>query len=418
MPQSIAPATAPATVPARRLDLDWLRIGAFALLILYHIALFFGPWEWHLNSRHAAQWVGVLLIATNPWRLTLLYLISGVAVRYMAAKLPPGRLIVERSRRLLVPITFGALMLVPPQAYIQEVARNGLQQGYPAYWLSYWRNILWPAPGSCGGLDCIQVPLNHLWFIGYIWSYSLIAAALMWRPTLVERVATALGNLLGGARVLLFPILYLAVIRFALYPRFGITNHLLWDPYNHAISMAVFLLGFLLAFRESVWADLERMRWWSVLLAIPSGVWLAADAALPIPAQHPFALSTMGAFAINQWTMIAALLGFARRYLARGDGSARSGRVLAYLREGVFPFYLVHQTIIVIAAFWFERWSLAALPELLALLAVTSAGCIVAFEIARRIGWLRPLLGLRTSPPARRPQTYAKAGAARRSSSC
>lgn len=395
--------TAPATVPARRLDLDWLRIGAFALLILYHIALFFGPWEWHLNSRHAAQWVGVLLIATNPWRLTLLYLISGVAVRYMATKLPPGRLMVERSRRLLVPITFGALMLVPPQAYIQEVARNGLQQDYPAYWLSYWQDILWPVTsGSCRGPDCIQVPLNHLWFIGYIWSYSLIAAALMWRPTLVERVATALESVLDGARILLLPILYLVAIRFALYPRFGITNHLLWDPYNHAISMAVFLLGFLLAFRESIWADLERMRWWSVLLAVPSGLWLAADAALPIPEQHPFAPLTMTAFAINQWTMIAALVGFARRYLAKADGKA-----LAYLREGVFPFYLVHQTIIVIAAFWFERWNLAALPELLALLVVTGAGCVLAFEIARRIAWLRPLLGLRASSPPRAPYIAA-----------
>jgi hypothetical protein len=181
--------------------------------------------------------------------------------------------------------------------------------------------------------------------------------------------------------------------------------------------MAVFLLGFLLAFRDGVWADLERLRWWSVLLAVPSGLWLAADAALPISEQHPFAPLTMAAFAINQWTMIAALLGFARRYLAKTGDSPRSGRALAYLREGVFPFYLVHQTIIVIAAFWFERWHLAALPELLALLAVTSTGCIIAFEIARRVGWLRPLLGLRGSSPARQAKTRTNVGAACRSSS-
>ena len=373
-------------VPARRVDLDWLRIGAFGLLILYHIAMFFGPWEWHLNSRHARPWVGVLMIATNPWRLTLLYLISGVAVRYMAGKMSPGRLMIERCRRLLVPMLFGVIVLIPPQAYIEDVAKNGLQQDY----LSYWAVFFLPAGRACAGWDCLHVPLNHLWFIGYIWSYSLVAAALMWWPSLVDRAAAALGWMLGGVRALLLPILYLAVIRYALFPRFGVTNHLFWDPYNHAASLAVFVLGFLLAFSDRFWDDIERCRWWAMLLAVPSGFWLAADAMLPIPEQHPLAPATMAAFAINQWATLVAILGFGRRYLATADG-----KLLAYLREGVFPFYLVHQTIIVVAAYWFERWYIPGLPEAAALLLVTIIGSMLAFELARRIDWLGPLLGLR-----------------------
>ena len=382
-------------VPARRVDLDWLRIGAFGLLILYHIAMFFGPWEWHLNSRHAQPWVGVLMIATNPWRLTLLYLISGVAVRHMAGKMSPGRLMIERCRRLLVPMLFGVIVLIPPQAYIEDVAKNGLQQDYLPYWMTFFL----PAGRACTGWDCLQVPLNHLWFIGYVWSYSLIAAALMWRPSLVDRAAAMLGRMLGGARALLLPILYLTAIRYALFPHFGVTNHLFRDPYNHAASLAVFLLGFLLAFSDRFWDDLERCRWWAILFAVPSGLWLAADAMLPIPGQHPLALATMTAFAINQWATLVAILGFGRRYLATADG-----KILAYLREGVFPFYLVHQTIIVVAAFWFERWDIPGLPEAAALLLVTIIGSMLAFELARRIVWLGPLLGLRMHTN-RRPST-------------
>lgn len=380
---------------ARRIDLDWLRIGAFGLLILYHIAMFFGPWEWHFNSRHAQPWVSVVMVATNPWRLTLLFLISGVAVRYMAAKLPPGRLAFERSRRLLVPMLFGILILVPPQAYIEQVVKQGLGEGY----LDYWRHFLTVDHGLCSSAGCTAFPVNHLWFIGYVWAYSLVAAALMWWPARVRAAGSRIARLLTGPGALLLPFGYLAAVRLALFPAFGVTNHLLWDPYNHAVSLGVFLAGFLLAFHASFWESLDRLRWWALLAAVPSGLYLASDAALPVPAQHPTAFATMIAFALNQWATIAALLGFGHRHLRTGDGP-----VLAYLREGVFPFYLVHQTIIVVAAYWFERWHMPGLPEFAALLAVTVLGSVLAFELARRISWLGPLLGLRmhASRPALR----------------
>lgn len=380
----------------RRLDLDWLRIGAFGLLILYHIAMFFGPWEWHLNSRHAQSWVGVVMIATNPWRLTLLFLISGVAVRYMATKLSSTRLAFERSRRLLVPMLFGVLVLVPPQAYVEQVVKQGLDQGY----LEYWARFLTVEHGLCNGAGCTPLPVNHLWFIGYVWAYSVIVALLMGRPSWVSSVEGLLAHVLRGPGVLLAPFGYLLAVRLTLYPTFGVTNHLLWDPYNHAMSLGVFLVGFLLAFQPSFWESLDRWRWWALVVAVPTGLYLALDAALPVTAQHPVAVPTMAAFALNQWAMMATLLGFGHHHLRNLDSP-----VLAYLREGIFPFYLVHQTIIVVAAYWFERWDMAGLPEAVALLAVTIIGSVLAFELARRIDWLGPLLGLRMRG-SRRTSTY------------
>jgi hypothetical protein len=39
----------------RRVDLDWVRIGAFGLLILYHVGMFYVPWSWHIKSMHSAR---------------------------------------------------------------------------------------------------------------------------------------------------------------------------------------------------------------------------------------------------------------------------------------------------------------------------------------------------------------------------
>lgn len=40
----------------RQYGLDWLRIGAFALLILYHIGMFLVPWGWHVKAAEPVAW--------------------------------------------------------------------------------------------------------------------------------------------------------------------------------------------------------------------------------------------------------------------------------------------------------------------------------------------------------------------------
>ena len=61
---------------ARRIDLDWIRIGAFALLILYHVGMFYVTWDYHVKSPHASHAVEPFMFLTNPWRLTLLFIVS------------------------------------------------------------------------------------------------------------------------------------------------------------------------------------------------------------------------------------------------------------------------------------------------------------------------------------------------------
>jgi len=387
-----APEEAP---PARRIDLDWLRIGAFGLLILYHLAMYFGPWSWHLDARERVAWLGVAMVASNPWRLGLLFLISGVAVRHMTLKASAGGLMFERTRRLLPPMLFGVLVLVPPQAYFEQVVKDGLQASYLAFWPRFLLDHLPHLDGSWS-----PPPLNHLWFIGYIWAYSLIAVALVWPPRLLHAAEARLDRALSGAGVLVVPILYLVTARFALFPTFGVTNHLTRDPYNHASSLALFLIGFLLAFRPSFWTSVERARWPALLLATSATAVLGLDALRPVPLQHPHALGEMAAFAVAQWSMIVALLGFGRRHLSSLDGPA-----LRYLREAVFPFYLLHQTIIVAAAYALQPLDLPNALEAITLLVITILVCVAGFEVVRRTPVLAPCLGLRAAPkrPRRAP---------------
>ena len=42
---------------SRRADLDWLRVGAFGLLIFYHAGMAWSGWDWIVTSGVSIDWL-------------------------------------------------------------------------------------------------------------------------------------------------------------------------------------------------------------------------------------------------------------------------------------------------------------------------------------------------------------------------
>ena len=114
----------------RRIDLDWVRILAFGLLIFYHVGMLYVSWGFHIKSEHRLTWLEPVMLVLNPWRLSLLFLVSGVASRFMLGKYRLGAFARARSARLLIPLIFGMLVIVPPQSYLQIVESLGYPAGF------------------------------------------------------------------------------------------------------------------------------------------------------------------------------------------------------------------------------------------------------------------------------------------------
>ena len=83
----------------RRTDLDWIRVCAFGLLILYHVGLVYGPYDWHIRSAHIFEGLREAVLVTQPWRLTILFLVSGAALRFMSARRSPVQVLQQRLIR-------------------------------------------------------------------------------------------------------------------------------------------------------------------------------------------------------------------------------------------------------------------------------------------------------------------------------
>ena len=367
---------------SRRHDLDWLRVGAFALLIFYHVGLAYGPYDWHIHSAHTLEWIREGVLVTNPWRLTLLFLVSGAAIRFMTLRKTPGEVARLRIARLAPPLIFGVLVLVTIQSYIEALDKGPFDGSY-LDWLA--REFSWS--GIANG-----VPLNHLWFIVYIAAYSFVVVGLMLKPAWIEAVEARIGPMLAGWRILVLPALYLVVVRVILFPRFGLTNTITWDWYNHAQSLAAFLFGFFAVRQASIWKDLERFRW------IGLGVAAVALPLMMLQVAHPGGGAYGGiprntVVAIDQWAVITALLGFASLHLRN-----KTGPVLSYLNDAVFTLYLAHQTVLV-CAIWFVRpANLPVWAEAPLLAAITWGASLLVYEVVRRIPLLRPIWGLRPLP--------------------
>jgi glucan biosynthesis protein C len=375
----------------RRADLDWIRVGAFGLLIVYHVALVYAPWDWHVHSQHYFGWLKGGAVITNPWRLALLFLVSGCAVRLMSVRRTAGEVARGRLERLIPPLVFGVLVIVPPQAYIEAISKFGFMGTY-VDWMAW----------QFAGPGLARIPLNHLWFAFYILMYSAVAVLLLAKPQWVARLETLAARHLAGWRILALPIAYLIAVRILLYPLFGVTNRFSVDWYNHSVVLVVFVFGFIIVRQAAVWRDLETMRGWALAIAAVALPTLIAFE------MHPGGAAFLGVpraviFATVQWSVIAAILGFGSLYLRGTDGP-----VLRWLSQAIFPCYLVHQTILVAAGFWLLPHGLAPGLEAALLIGITFAGSVAVYEIVRRIGWLRPVMGLK---PLGRRKARAAAGA-------
>ena len=369
----------------RHYGLDWLRIGAFALLILYHVGMVFVPWDYHVKTSHPADWVAIPMLATNSWRLMLLFVVSGYASRALLVK--GGRLgafVGSRSKRLLIPLLFGMAVIVPLQPWIELMGKHGYTHGFGWFWLhDYFR---------FGTLEGLILPTwQHLWFVVYLWVYTIMLAIGLW----LARGRSAQGafdRVFGTVAIVLVPVAWLLFVDMVLLQGAQETHDLLDDPLAHLHYLPGFLFGFALAGSAPAMAAIGR--WWrpAAVVAVLSYVivavieWRWPGSAMPAPFGAIFA----AAHAIQGWCAIIALIGVAERFWNHDHPWRRT------LTEAVFPFYIIHQTVIVGVEWVLLGQHLPAAVEFALLVLATVVGCWAFYLLGREIGWLRPLIGLRT----------------------
>lgn len=381
----------------RRHDIDALRALAFALLILYHWGMLYvggEDWGWHIKSTHLAEWLQAPMLFVNRWRMILVFLVSGLSVHFLLQRASTGRFVASRTFRLFVPLVVGMLVVVPIQPYVQGVMNRAVEPGLLAFLPRYFGGERWPEDAFDGWEH--GYTWNHLWYLAYLWVYTLVFALLL--PVLRSNAGRCLRDAftgLRGARLLLVPSIPFVVATLVLQSHFEDTGDLVNDWYRHAIYFTGFLYGWWIGTDAGLWRELARLRRRSLAFAlIIFAVYFALVDTLPDTLSWPMQALVWTLRNVYIWLALCSILGWAHALLNR------PWPWLDWANEAVFPWYVLHQSLTVLVAYWLVPMRWPAAVEASLVLAGTVAGCWIGFALIRRIGWLRPLFGLKRRPRA------------------
>ncbi|QIG81374.1 acyltransferase family protein [Stakelama tenebrarum] len=378
----------------RHYGMDWLRIAAFGLLILYHTGMVFVHWGFHVKTAQPQEWLAIPMLATNAWRLALLFVVSGYASRALYMRSPrPLRFAGNRTWRLLIPTIFAMIVVIPAQPWVELVTKYG----YAHSFLWFWQNDYFRWTEIHG----IHVPTwQHLWFVVYLWVYTLALSAVLAVRRGGATIQRWFDRGMTGGGLLALPIAWLLFVRMVLVPGQEETHDLFTDPVSHLVYPAMFVFGFLLAGSKPVMAAIARQWKLAALLGL-AGYCAAAGVEWTWPGETVAADWAYRLFRFarpfQEWGTIIALIGIAERFWNRDHRWRRT------LNEAVFPFYIIHQTAIVMVEYWLLPFGLPWFVEFAIVIVATVASCWAFYAIGRTIPPLRPLVGLklRLASPSR-----------------
>lgn len=363
------------SAPSNRLYfLDWLRVLAFGLLIPYHGGLIFVDWGFHIQNNELTESLKLPMLFVNQWRLPLLFFISGAGTRFALNRRSAGQYSRDRLRRLLIPLVAGMLLVIPPQLYFERLSQGVSYGGYLPFYPHFFAsgNFTW----------------NHLWFIVYLLVYSFLFLPLfLW---LRQRVAS---RWLSRNWVLWSLVLPLFITELLLRQSWPDTRNLVSDWYNFVFYGWCIMYGFLLADEPAVWPRIGQTRWVSLVIGIVSfGVlyvgWHAPGIGFLERLSFGWQLFSF-IKCLNIWSWLLCFLGFARYYLSF------SSSFLDYANKAVYPFYILHQTVLISIGYVVIQGSTPIALKYALIVLVTFLGTWLIYEfLIRRLSWLRLLFGL------------------------
>ncbi|WP_405726380.1 acyltransferase [Streptomyces sp. NBC_00028] len=378
--------------PARRGELDALRVFVVLGLVFFHSALVFSPDDdYYVKNADTTDAITVLAGLGVIWAMPMLFLVAGLGSRYSIRRRGAARFTRERLLRLGVSLVFGTVVLCPlPQWLRLRAADSGYHESYGHFWPRFLtvRPDLGDFPFVLEGR---YFETGHLWFVVLLVTFSLLLAPVA-RPLAGwgERVSESVAR---RPALLLLPAVPLAAINALLGMEEGFAG---WNRWAYLLF---FLFGHVFADDVRVRAGLRRI---SGPVAWTGGLLFAGTAPGFLTLDDPFtewnalALVTRAVFGAAGWCWVVAILG----QLDRPRGPRPPSRAMVYLGIAALPVYVLHQPVVVAFAYGVVGWSAPIVVKYGAIVAGSLAVIFVTYEYGvRRTRPTRFLLGMRAAPP-------------------
>ena len=331
---------------SRQAYLDWLRIIAIVGVLFFHSAMpYVSEWGWHIKNKETSNVLLEMNDFLHRFRMPLLFFISGTVSYFMLQRNSGGGFIGLRFKRLFIPLLVGILIIVPPQVYMER-----LTQGFKGNFFDFYTGMF-----TTGAYPHGNMSWHHLWFIAYLLVYDILFAPLfVWLISGNGKKLLQKLNWIGSKRYIYLLIIPGTLVHTFLLIWFPQTGDLVHD-YGYFFYWLFYVLAGFICIANPLFMDsLERNRRFSLaitfagLMIINYIRWNKLEPwTFGNHVKHDlFTYSFLALGGIVAWMWVLAIVGYAKKYLNKPLP------ILSYANQAVYPFYILHQTVIVILTYY------------------------------------------------------------------
>lgn len=375
----------------RRYDLDWLRVLAVLLLVPFHSAIIFSSLPQtqvvYVYDSHHSLLLMKMVDFMYLWHMPLLFVVAGAASWFALGVRSGQRYLEERVSRLLVPILFGMVVLLPPTLYLWTRTAPRLAARFPTFFQFYPHYFVPDLADLTGRTQGSWTP-QHLWFIMYLLGYSALALPFFQylRGPSGRRLVEGLADFFARRGAILLLALPLALA--AAVPIGGSENPLVY--------LVWFVYGYFLMSDPRLQAAVDRHTWTAFLLAILSALFIFTTGQKAGPAGSPLWILWGVVYNFSRWVWVAGILGLGHRFLNTNSA------VLRYANEAAYPFYILHYPVNMLAGYLLRPWNTAVAVKYALIVVLTTTVSLALYEaLIRRFNPLRFLFGMKRAAGTR-----------------
>jgi glucans biosynthesis protein C len=370
----------------RHYDNDWLNVLAMLVIFLFHCARFFNFEDWHVKNNQLNAGMSVFVSIVAQWIMPLFFMLSGISSNHSLGSRSIGQYIVNRFKRLFIPLSFGTfVVIIPLQVWVERVSHSQFNGSFIEFYPHYF-NGLYAFGGNFAWMGL------HLWYLEMLFVFSILTLPLFFylkkersRAWISQRVYF----LKKIPTIYLFGIpVFIVEFLVGLQPEgAGRRDFGGWSLLTYLIF---FLTGFLTASDPLFRQAMEKLRFTSLLIGCATTILMfGLSIDLSFLGELPGYSIRILFRSFNALFWLMAILGFGSRHLSFNHNA------LKYAREAVLPFYVLHQTVIVVIGFYIADGKAGVMMKYL-FLSSTSFILIVGLyqTVIRRFDLLRFFFGM------------------------